>query len=91
MVQCHNRELQEARLDMIAEKLERINDRLFPRRIWHAPHWLVLGVNNVCNLHCRMCDVGTETINTNFAQNLIGMLAELWRRRAHSYVAESVR
>lgn len=57
---------------MISEKLERLNERFFPRHVWHGPHWLVLGVNNLCNLHCKMCDVGTETLNTNFAQNLVG-------------------
>ncbi len=31
-----------------------------------------MGVNNVCNLHCKMCDVGTQNLETNFAQNLIG-------------------
>ncbi|WP_444995303.1 radical SAM/SPASM domain-containing protein [Aliikangiella sp. IMCC44359] len=36
------------------------------------PKWLVLGVNNICNLHCKMCDVGTGTKETNFAENLIG-------------------
>ena len=34
--------------------------------------WLILGVNNVCNLHCKMCDVGTQNLETNFAQNLVG-------------------
>lgn len=38
----------------------------------YAPKWLVLGVNNTCNLHCKMCDVGTKTKTTNFAQNLTG-------------------
>ena len=36
------------------------------------PRWLVLGVNNVCNLHCRMCDVGLDVKGTPFYQNLIG-------------------
>lgn len=53
-------------------KLGRINDRLFPRRLFHGPEWLVLGVNNICNLHCKMCDVGTKTLDTNFAVNLVG-------------------
>jgi Fe-coproporphyrin III synthase len=57
---------------MIREKLERLNERFLPSRVWHGPHWLVLGVNNLCNLHCKMCDVGTETLDTNFAQNLVG-------------------
>lgn len=56
----------------LRHKLEQVNDRYFPRKLRHAPHWLVLGVNNVCNLHCKMCDVGTGTTDTNFAQNLVG-------------------
>ena len=32
----------------------------------------MLGVNNVCNLHCKMCDVGNQNLDTVFAQNLIG-------------------
>lgn len=37
-----------------------------------APEWLVLGVNNICNLHCKMCDVGTQYNGSNFYQNLMG-------------------
>jgi MoaA/NifB/PqqE/SkfB family radical SAM enzyme len=37
-----------------------------------APEWLVLDVNNVCNLHCTMCDVGLEDRTTAFWSNLIG-------------------
>lgn len=36
------------------------------------PTTFVLGVNNFCNLHCRMCDVGTGHVDTNFGANLIG-------------------
>jgi MoaA/NifB/PqqE/SkfB family radical SAM enzyme len=57
---------------MITERLWRFNERFLPAHIFHVPQWLVLGVNNVCNLHCKMCDVGTETLNTNFAENLVG-------------------
>lgn len=57
---------------MISERIWRFNERFLPTRVFHPPQWLVLGVNNVCNLHCKMCDVGTETLNTNFAQNLVG-------------------
>lgn len=44
---------------------------MYPARALFAPQWLVLGVNNVCNLHCKMCDVGTKSV-TNFATNLTG-------------------
>jgi MoaA/NifB/PqqE/SkfB family radical SAM enzyme len=37
-----------------------------------APETIVLGVNNSCNLHCSMCDVGTGASDTNFARSLIG-------------------
>ena len=36
------------------------------------PRWLILGVNNACNLRCRMCDVGLEDSSTPFWANLIG-------------------
>src|SRR5437867_9665759 len=37
-----------------------------------APECIVLGVNNVCNLHCVMCDVGNGMHESNFARSLIG-------------------
>lgn len=36
------------------------------------PTTFVFGVNNFCNLHCRMCDVGTGNTETNFGANLVG-------------------
>ncbi len=53
-------------------KLKSINKKIWPQRLFHGPQWLVLGVNNICNLHCKMCDVGTQTLDTNFAVNLVG-------------------
>jgi MoaA/NifB/PqqE/SkfB family radical SAM enzyme len=38
----------------------------------HSPEWLILGINNVCNLHCTMCDVGLGESGTMFWANLIG-------------------
>ena len=52
--------------------LKYINKKHFPKSYLFAPEWIVLGVNNVCNLHCKMCDVGTQNMETVFAQNLIG-------------------
>jgi len=52
--------------------LKNINKKYFPKKFLFAPEWIVLGVNNVCNLHCKMCDVGTQNIDTVFAQNLVG-------------------
>lgn len=54
------------------EKLRGLNAKFFPEKMFHGPQWLILGVNNVCNLHCKMCDVGTKNTESNFAQNLIG-------------------
>ncbi|OCK43993.1 hypothetical protein BA195_04670 [Tenacibaculum soleae] len=52
--------------------LKTINKNYFPNKYLFAPEWIVLGVNNVCNLHCKMCDVGTKNLESNFAQNLVG-------------------
>ncbi len=52
--------------------LKSINKRYFPKHYFFSPDWIILGVNNVCNLHCKMCDVGTKNLETNFAQNLVG-------------------
>jgi MoaA/NifB/PqqE/SkfB family radical SAM enzyme len=41
------------------------------RASW-PPDWLVLDVNNHCNLHCVMCDVGLGDQTTPFHANLIG-------------------
>lgn len=41
-------------------------------RCRNSPASLVLGVNNVCNLHCKMCDVGLGESGTAFWANLIG-------------------
>lgn len=53
-------------------QLKSINARLSPKKLFYHPDTLVLGVNNICNLHCKMCDVGTQNLETNFAQNLVG-------------------
>src|SRR6478736_5322268 len=52
--------------------IQRANIKLYPQRLFYGPEWLVLGVNNVCNLHCKMCDVGTGYTESNFAVNLVG-------------------
>jgi Fe-coproporphyrin III synthase len=57
---------------MIEQLIKKANKKLLPKKYLFYPDWIVLGVNNVCNLHCKMCDVGTKNIETNFAQNLIG-------------------
>lgn len=57
---------------MIGNLIKKVNQKVLPKNYFFSPEWIVLGVNNVCNLHCKMCDVGTKTLETNFAQNLIG-------------------
>lgn len=53
-------------------RLKHLNEVVAPSAYRFAPEWIVLGVNNVCNLHCKMCDVGLGNSNTNFARNLTG-------------------
>lgn len=53
-------------------KLKSANIKFSPQRLFYPPKWIVLGVNNICNLHCKMCDVGTKNTGSNFAQNLVG-------------------
>lgn len=52
--------------------LKKVNQRYYPQKYFYSPEWIVLGVNNVCNLHCKMCDVGTNNLESNFAVNLVG-------------------
>ncbi len=53
-------------------KLKSLNKRIHPSKLYFDPDWIVMGVNNVCNLHCKMCDVGNQNLESNFAQNLVG-------------------
>ena len=67
------------------ETAKKINIRLKPSKLYYSPEWLVLGVNNICNLHCKMCDIGTKNQSTNFSVNLVGtdplnMPLELFQR-----------
>lgn len=57
---------------MITQILKSTNKKFLPKNYFFSPEWIVLGVNNVCNLHCKMCDVGTKNLESNFAQNLVG-------------------
>lgn len=52
--------------------LKSINANAYPQHLFYSPEWLVLGVNNICNLHCKMCDVGNGNTESNFSQNLVG-------------------
>lgn len=53
-------------------KLQAINKRVLPGHLFYQPDWIVLGVNNACNLHCKMCDVGVKYEKSNFYQHLMG-------------------
>ncbi len=57
---------------MLTRTLKKINKTVKPEKLYFGPEYIILGVNNVCNLHCKMCDVGTQNLETNFAQNLVG-------------------
>src|SRR5438132_2360436 len=37
-----------------------------------APEWLILCINNFCNLKCRMCDVGLGERASVFYANMVG-------------------
>lgn len=57
---------------LLFDKLVHLNRKFYPQRLFHGPEWIVLGVNNSCNLHCKMCDVGVRYESSNFYQNLTG-------------------
>ncbi len=56
----------------LLSRLRVANLRLLPGHLFAGPQWIVLGVNNACNLHCLMCDVGLGRDDTNFGRNLTG-------------------
>lgn len=56
----------------IINKIKSANALFYPQHLYYAPEWLVLGVNNICNLHCKMCDVGVGYSESNFSKNLVG-------------------
>ncbi|MFI5135950.1 MAG: radical SAM protein, partial [Chitinophagales bacterium] len=54
------------------EVLKKINRRIYPKKLFYSPTWMILVVNNVCNLHCKMCDVGVGFEESNFYVNMLG-------------------
>lgn len=54
------------------EILKKINRRVYPEKLFYSPAWVILVVNNVCNLHCKMCDVGVGFESSNFYMNMLG-------------------
>ncbi len=56
----------------LSNQLKALNAQYYPKHLFYGPSWIVLGVNNICNLHCKMCDVGVDFNKSNFFQNLMG-------------------
>jgi Fe-coproporphyrin III synthase len=56
----------------MSDYLRKLNERVWPAHLMFGPKNIVLGVNNFCNLKCRMCDVGTGNDESNFGANLVG-------------------
>ncbi len=57
---------------LLHDRLKRLNQIIYPRHLFYGPNWLLLGVNNACNLHCKMCDVGNGHTESNYSHNLAG-------------------
>ncbi len=57
---------------MIRKAFQKVNIRLRPQKLYFGPEWIVLGVNNICNMSCKMCDVGVGYEDSNFYANLMG-------------------
>lgn len=57
---------------MVGNLLKKANVRMAPGRLFYGPEWIVLGVNNLCNMSCKMCDVGVGFEGSNFYHNLMG-------------------
>ncbi|HHG86654.1 MAG TPA: radical SAM protein, partial [Bacteroidetes bacterium] len=56
---------------MITRILKKANLHFRPGKLHFGPEWIVLGVNNLCNMHCKMCDVGVGYDGSNFYHNLM--------------------
>jgi MoaA/NifB/PqqE/SkfB family radical SAM enzyme len=66
-------------LDRLATLQHKLTRRLFREDVARddgycrfAPEWLILCINNFCNLKCRMCDVGIGERASVFWANMIG-------------------
>jgi radical SAM protein with 4Fe4S-binding SPASM domain len=57
---------------MMLSYFKKANMLAYPKHLFYAPQWIILGVNNVCNLHCKMCDVGTKNTQSNFYDHMVG-------------------
>ncbi len=57
---------------MLQQVIKKANIKFNPQHLYFSPSWIILGVNNVCNLHCKMCDVGTKNSHSNFYDHMVG-------------------
>lgn len=57
---------------MVKKTFRKLNIHLRPQKLAFGPKWIVLGVNNICNMSCKMCDVGVGYEGSNFYANLMG-------------------
>jgi len=53
------------------KRIKSLNIKYIPQKLYYNPEWIILGVNNLCNLHCKMCDVGTNNNTSNFYHHLM--------------------
>jgi Fe-coproporphyrin III synthase len=52
--------------------LKKINKLIYPQKLFFPPEYIILGVNNICNLHCKMCDVGVGFKESHFYDHMMG-------------------
>ncbi len=52
--------------------LKKINKLAYPEKLFFPPEYIILAVNNICNLHCKMCDVGVDFKESNFYDHMMG-------------------
>lgn len=55
---------------MLLKYMKELNLKYYSSNLLYSPKWIVLGVNNYCNLSCKMCDVGLKEKDSNFVKNL---------------------
>jgi MoaA/NifB/PqqE/SkfB family radical SAM enzyme len=70
---------------LLQNRVKKLNQKIVPRHLFYGPDWVILGVNNACNLHCKMCDIGNGNTESNFSQIVTGskplnMPLELFKR-----------
>jgi MoaA/NifB/PqqE/SkfB family radical SAM enzyme len=58
--------------DKVARRIMRPDVERADGHCRFAPEWLILCINNFCNLKCRMCDVGIGEQASVFYANMVG-------------------